>query len=401
MLELTAFILIVMMYIIPLNLFFYILSEETVIGIVNSQSNISSFLKRIPLLSNILKGPNKFATALFYILYVALLFIVIYLALKYIVVKFLFTYADIEIDEGAFLLKYSKGQRNINALGSTAMVLVLIIHLLFSVYDVKILVLGFLCIVFIFRKLGRKKTYETEKHEARESGVNTETLNNASIYRWSYSMDPLGIQRPVCLEINIPVDMDTYKKYQSREHSYNTNSTLQEYVLGGICQEVSETARQIKKLCTSKGFNTFHQISAVMAFQQSLNCAHSVVGTKQGEEYIRYPLETMVDREVNLYSHGICAAAILFAMGYEVLILRILSSEQEERLAIAVEGAEGITGNFLTYNSKSYYCCEITSGDNVSSSLDFRVGEIPDMPGANITVIPIKELGSQLLQRES
>ena len=391
MLEITAFLLILMLYIIPLNLFFYGLSEETAIGILNSQSNFISSLKRIPLLTNILEEPNKIA-AFFYILYVILFFAAIYLTLKYILVKFLYTYVDIEIDESAFLLKYSSGQRNINAIGNIAIVLILIMHFLFSLFDVKILVLSFLCITFIFRKPSVKAVNGRVRHETKEPEVTTEALNNVVVLKWNYNMDPLAIQRPIGFEISIPVDMDTYKSYQSREHSDGSNHTIREYVSEGICPEINEFARQIKKLCTARGFNTFHRISSVMAFQKSLKCAYSVVGNKQGEADIKYPLETIVDREGGFYSHVLCAAAILSAMGYDVLILRILSPEEEERLAIAVEGAEGISGSFLNYNNNTYYYCEITSEDSEGGSMDFRVGEMTDMPGANITVIPLKDL---------
>jgi hypothetical protein len=81
-------------------------------------------------------------------------------------------------------------------------------------------------------------------------------------------------------------------------------------------------------------------------------------------------------------------------MGYDVVLLRIIFPEGDGHLAIAVEGADGIPGNFFKLNGRSYYYCEVTPFEG--NSMSFRVGEMKEMPGANITVVPVKEIVNNL-----
>ncbi|ERI91955.1 hypothetical protein HMPREF1982_02701 [Clostridiales bacterium oral taxon 876 str. F0540] len=380
MLEVTALLIIGLLYIIPLNLVFYQLSNQTVMSIVNGQ--------KTPFITD---GTSGILTAVFYVVYVGILFLCIYLLLKYIVVKSVYVYLDNEIEENKLLAKYTKGQRNINAIGFISIVVVLFIHILAGVFDIKIIVLAFLCLMFVFRTSHKNSLKQRDKREA----VDEEIVegNNSLLFEWTYNMDPLNMQQPVRFVVSLPVNTDRYIEYKAKDHNDNMPQALREHVLDGICPEVVEFARQVKRICVARGFTTFHQASVIMAFQQSLKYVLDI-DSKNIAEYLRYPLETIVDREGDCDCHSICSAAILYAMGYDVVLLRITFPEGEGHLALAVEGAEGIPGNFLRYNNRNYYYCEVTPLEN--SRMSFRVGEMPDMPGANITVVPIKEVVSNM-----
>jgi len=140
MFELTAFCVIVLLYIIPLNLFFYYLSKQTVISILEFQSTAS-------------QGSINVGAAFFYVLYVFLFFIFIYLLLRFIVIKSIYVYFGHDINANNFLLKYKRGQNSINAVSSIIIALVLLLHVFFRVFDIKIFMFGFLCLVFIFRSI--------------------------------------------------------------------------------------------------------------------------------------------------------------------------------------------------------------------------------------------------------
>jgi predicted transglutaminase-like cysteine proteinase len=361
--------------------------------LLQTQNVIIASLQNIPVIANVLKGSINFAAAAIYILYVAILFIVIYLIFKYIVVKALYVYKDTEIEPGILLSKFNRGQKSIDTAANACIILVLMAHIFFKVFDIKIIVLSALCLIFVFRKLRVKEVKKIKKNDKQlEKEEEANTINSLS-YEWQYNTDPLGIQQPVRFNVTLSISDARYTEYQAKEHLDNSPAALRRYVLDGICTEVIELAQQIKKQCVARNLNTFHQASAVMAFQQSLKYVYDL-DSKGNEEYIRYPLETLVDKEGDCDCHGICSAAILYSMGYDVVLLRIIFPEGDGHLAIAVQGADGIPGNFFELNGRSYYYCEVTPFEG--NSMSFRVGEMKEMPGANITVVPVKEIVNNL-----
>lgn len=386
MLELTALSVIILLYIIPLNILFYYISKETVMSILQFE-NIAGVSKASEIAMNA-------AAAFFYILYVGLLFITIYLIYRFIVVKSLYVYLDNELEVRKLILKYQRGQKNIDAVSIIAIVLVLMFHILFRVFDIKIFVLAFLCIAFVFRKRKIKKSKGLKQKEsiAEEQDLDSSSTNTL-YFEWYYNNDPLGMQHAVRFSVNVPVSFERYADYKTKKHLDNSSMSLREHVLEGICPEIIEVAKQIKSQCASRGFTTFHQASAVMAFQQSLKYVEDIASKNQ-EEYVRYPLETLVDKEGDCDCHGICSAAILFSMGYDIVLLRIVFPEGGGHLAIAVEGADGIPGNFFELSGRKYYYCEVTPSEG--SRMNFKIGEMPDMPGASITAIPVKEIVNNL-----
>jgi hypothetical protein len=392
MFELTALVLILLTYVVPLNVFIYSLSLQTVTGIISSQNIILISLKNLPLSSYILKVHTGAAAAFVYILYIGLIFLVLYLLFRFVIIKSIYVYLDKEINLDTLLLTYSRGQGKLNIAANIAIVTVLILHLVFSIFDIKVFVLGILSMVFIFKSI-RVKPHKNDKKQAaqiEEPVQKTDEGNSIISFEWYYNTDSLGIQRASRFTASISVNMDRYKEYQGEEHIDNSSEVLRKHVLDGICPEIADLAAQIKKQCTVKGFTTFHQASVVMAFQQSLKYVYDI-DSKGYEEYVRYPLETLVDKEGDCDCHGICSAAILYAMGYDVVLLKIVYARSEEgHLAIAVEGADGIPGNFYELGGRRYYYCEVTP--DVEGKMNFRVGEMPYMTGANVTVIPVKEI---------
>lgn len=397
MLELTALVVILLIYIAPLNLLLYYLSQQTVASIISSENTVILSLKDLPLVSYILKVHTDTAAAFVYMLYIGLIFLAFYLIFRFVIIKSLYVYLDKEINLDNILLTYSRGQAKLNVAANIFIVSVLILHLVFNVFDIKIFVLGILSMIFIFKSIRIKPPKNNKKQalQVEEPIEKTEEEDNYVInFEWYYNTDSLGIQRASRFSASISVNMDRYKEYQGKEHFDNSSEILRKHVLDGICPELVDLAAQIKKQCTVKGFTTFHQASAVMAFQQSLKYINDIA-SKGYEEYVRYPLETLIDKEGDCDCHGICSAAILYAMGYDVVLLKIVYAGTEEgHLAIAVEGADGIPGNFYELGGRRYYYCEVTPA--VEGKMNFKVGEMPYMSGANVTVIPVKEIVTAL-----
>jgi hypothetical protein len=148
MLELTAISVVILLYVIPLNIFVYYLSEQTVRGIVQSQSSIVEWFR----------FQNHFGvvSALFYIFYVLLFSIAVYAIIKYVVARNIYTLSHSESNKELFLLKYTNGQKSMNNLASILIILTLVMHILFWILDIKLFVLAFLCLGFIFKSIKLK-----------------------------------------------------------------------------------------------------------------------------------------------------------------------------------------------------------------------------------------------------
>jgi hypothetical protein len=152
MFEFTALIVIILVYIIPLNLYIYSLANKTAIGILTSQNDFISSIAKTPPFYGSKEGAINTISVIFYIVFILMIFIVIYLLLKFILLKLLYVYLNSEIEVNTFLLKYSKGQRNINSIANGSIVLILVMHLFLGIFDIKIFVFGILCILYIFKQ---------------------------------------------------------------------------------------------------------------------------------------------------------------------------------------------------------------------------------------------------------
>jgi predicted transglutaminase-like cysteine proteinase len=396
MASITALVLVILLYVAPLNLVIYKASQQALDRILQSQQGIALFLKEFPLTSYILEEAPNTAVAFLYVVNVAAIFLLVYFLLRFILERSLYVFMDKEIDIIVIMKKYSYGQRHINAISNLFISLILTLHLFFRVFDVKIFILGILCIMYVYKELEvrkkvnkKEKTPKAVKTEAETKEEEAATSTNTLSLQWIYNLDPLSVEQPVRFFARVNYSTERYSEFQQKEHLDNSPTALRNYVLQGLCPEVTDLANQIKAACSLKNFTTFHVVSSVMALQQSFKYVYDM-DSKGFEEYIRYPLETLVDKEGDCDCHSICSAALLYSMGYHVVLLRIMLPEGDGHLALAVEGAEGIPGNFFELSGKKYYYCEVTPSDN--NTMKFKVGEMPEMLGANITVVPVKEI---------
>lgn len=382
MIELASIFLVIILYLTPLNIVFYNISEwllEKILG--ESLVGLSEMFR------NSIVG-------VIYILLTIILLIIIFFG-----VKLFFTYIsetknkdDKKLRVEEVLYEYKKGQGYINKVSFLCILILLMVQIFLGEYDVRIFVLGILSMLFVFtskRKPNNTIDEEDDKTEVlRDDDERVEEL----VYSWKYRTNPLNQENFINFTAKIKWSKERYLEYQRMDHSDSSAAFLSRYILDGKCPEIVELANQIKKMCRDRGFNTFHIASTVMAFQQSFRYKFDE-DSKGDLEYVRYPLETLVDKEGDCDCHAICASTILNLMGYAIVLLRIIYNNGEGHLAFAIEGAEGLPGEFFEYEGGRYYYCESTP-NNDNSSIDFTVGAMPDLSDASIEIIPVKEIVS-------
>ena len=172
------------------------------------------------------------------------------------------------------------------------------------------------------------------------------------------------------------ISKQTYLYYKNNQGHSNVN--LAKYTTDSVNQEfINDLANSMIEAGDDVGFNEFEKVMMVVTFVQSLPYTSDSVTTGH-DEYVRYPLETLVDGGGDCEDTAILTASILKEMNYGVVLLRLPG-----HVAVGVKGGEGIYGTYWTYQGDRFFYLE-TTGEN------WEIGEIPDQyKSEKATIIPI------------
>ena len=127
---------------------------------------------------------------------------------------------------------------------------------------------------------------------------------------------------------------------------------------------IQTLAQKLNKTATQLGYNSFDQISFVLAFIQSLPYTSDSVTTGQ-DEYPRFPIETLVDDGGDCEDTSILFATLTLIMGYGTVYIN-----PTNHYAVGILGND-LQGTYWTYQNKTYYYCETTGNG-------FKIGQLPD-----------------------
>ena len=168
---------------------------------------------------------------------------------------------------------------------------------------------------------------------------------------------------------NLSIPVDLYNAYKSVPVSTRTRDGPAGY---GFCTTtkdayVQSLARELNATATRLKYNSFDQVSFVLAFVQSLPYTSDSVTTGH-DEYPRFPIETLVDDGGDCEDTSILFATLTLILGYDTLYIN-----PPNHYAVGILGND-LRGTFWTYpegSNKTYYYCE-TTGDG------FAIGQLPD-----------------------
>ena len=173
--------------------------------------------------------------------------------------------------------------------------------------------------------------------------------------------------------LNIPVAL--YELYRQRTHygdgcvHYALSDFDRDYIRN-LVQSFREGGRR-------NGFSDYQNVLNVIAFVQSLRYVTDIV-SKYEENYVRYPIETLVDGVGDCEDMAILAASIMHEMGYDVLFVQM-----PNHLALAIKSSENLYGSYYEYNGSKYYYLETTD-------TGWAIGQIPDEFRSNrVQLIPL------------
>lgn len=192
--------------------------------------------------------------------------------------------------------------------------------------------------------------WESDRNEAVAVDSNNEVQSFVRIYTWNYPY-PDGTTRKK--KLVIPQETYFYYKDANREAGIEKFITNSEPAIEELAAYFYQTAAAEKYLGI---------IAAVQFAQQLASIPDESAGS---DGYLRYPVETLVDKTADNHDAVVLAAALLKAMGNEVVIVKF----SDGHLGVAIY-CDICSGRKYEYRGLKYYYYEV-------SNPDWTWGELP------------------------
>ena len=174
-------------------------------------------------------------------------------------------------------------------------------------------------------------------------------------HKWNY------LKKQWQCSINIPVEL--YQYYQGRRH---VSDDMVQFVLSDHDRGcIRSLVNSFREGGIEAGYSDRENMGNVIKFVQTLRYV-SDMDSKGTDDYVRFPIESLVDGEGDCEDMAILAAAILHEMGYSVLLVVL-----PDHLALAIAYDEELDGTYYPYNGSKYYFLEVTHPG-------WDIGQIPD-----------------------
>lgn len=357
MMTFTALILIILLYIIPLNNIVYIWSESIANYIISMPQIKIPDIKIIQIIAFLIsKNINVILTSIIYVLIVIYIFAILRFFI-YILQRVLYIKKDKDIYEKIdfYMEKYNKGLNSLN-LGAKLIITIMIIVLsIFKIYDIRIYVLAIFLVLFGFKNFKKKevkhiKTKAIDKRYKKvKNHIKEENIYKYRNIKWKYNIDPLGVEEPISFEAKIIIGYKKREEVKLNNYDYNR------------C--IYELANQIDNACKVKELTNKQRIAVVFSLFNSIKIL-------EDDKSFEGIIEILTLKRSNEEEIIKCIYNILTYMKFEVEELKEPLNNGRNKSVLAVSGADSEEGDhYYTKNNKKYYYCEILN------SGDFYIGE--------------------------
>ena len=174
-------------------------------------------------------------------------------------------------------------------------------------------------------------------------------------YEWSYDGQEW--------QWTLAIPQSLYDYYVERPRAQTEDYSI--YVTHPKDDEYIDTIiAKIEEAADDAGYDKIETVNFAVSFVQSLPYAVDSVTTSY-DEYPRYPIETLVDIGGDCEDTSILMAAILDAMGYDLVLI-----SPPNHMAVGILGSEGMSGTYWEHNSGKYYYLETTGSG-------WEIGDLP------------------------
>jgi len=201
------------------------------------------------------------------------------------------------------------------------------------------------------------------------------------LYTWeyrgrTYTFGPLEIPED---EYNSILEFYRSKPHPSLVNAFYRMSTYTytydedgEAILAALVKRLKEVAEE-------ENITGDEVVEFVIAFVQGFPYVSDSASTPY-DEYTRYPIETLLEREGDCEDTALLTAVLLKELGYGSALILM---PQEGHAAVGVLGGDGVYGAYYEVNGKKYFYVETTAKG-------WPIGVVPDhIVGAKALVVPL------------
>lgn len=192
--------------------------------------------------------------------------------------------------------------------------------------------------------------------------------------------------------IMLNISMNLYDYYQTeREHlayryQFNGSEVPPNYYSFMLSEHDRPVMRALANEFSNHGATEKEQIQLALTFVQSLPYAYDST-TKNTDEYLRYPIETLVDGLGDCEDKVALLAALLYEMDLDFILLVL-----PEHMAVGVHCDEVDAERYLLFREKKYYYLETTMEG-------WQIGQIPeDYQTITMEAVPVDATPSLLIE---
>ncbi|WP_229783180.1 copper amine oxidase [Haloarcula pellucida] len=183
---------------------------------------------------------------------------------------------------------------------------------------------------------------------------------------------------PTALSISVPEVLYQYYKSRDRTREYGAyvSDTYDDQYIKSIVDEFERFGEE-------QGLNDVGVINLMTSFVQNLEYTSDTVSAGYNE-YPKYPIETLVDREGDCEDSCILLASMLEQFGYGSTLLVF---RDKQHMALGIAGGEDVPGTYYKKDGQRYYYVETTAPG-------WEIGQLPpDMEGGTPEFRPINDSG--------
>jgi hypothetical protein len=227
--------------------------------------------------------------------------------------------------------------------------------------------------VGIMRKVRLAPVPESKKRPS-EKQVQSELVTNK--FDWIMERPYLN---PFVGHLELQINRLNYQDKIEKNPFKDSLPSLPNYKLfisQAVDLELLSLAGEMQKITAEENFSALEEIKNIFAFAKAIT--YKPDKQTKGHSYLRFPVETLMEKVADDDCKLILAASLAKVMGHPVIVI-----ENRQQMAIGVGGAQGIPGRFINWQGERYYYCSVI--DNQVS-----IGEIPaDTAEDELKIYPV------------
>ncbi len=170
----------------------------------------------------------------------------------------------------------------------------------------------------------------------------------------------------------IPILASEYFDYKVRSHQVVSGAELTSFVTYDDAK-IKKVAETITQQCTTPE----GAAEVIMEFVHQ-HVYDSLVEDAYGRDYVKYPIETIVERSGDCEDLVILGAALMKARNIDVALLEFPDTTGQGFGHLALGVCGNFNGGFYEMDGKKYYYAEATGTEWPFSPATWKIGQLPE-----------------------